>query len=73
MQKHTFPKEPHAQEKLELTCAVHVVSGQLKQPHVLVGDGIKGAAGQQNKRDTAASHLDLFLVKSRKQMKSHYH
>lgn len=33
---------------LNLTCAVHVVSGQLKQPHVLVGDGIKGAAGKQD-------------------------
>ena len=30
---------------VSLTCAVHVVSGQLKQPHMLVGDGVEGAAG----------------------------
>lgn len=28
-----------------LTCALHVVPGQLKQPHVLIGDWIKRATG----------------------------
>lgn len=36
---------------------MHVVSGQLKQPHVLVGDGIKRAAGEQDKWHTAGGHL----------------
>lgn len=38
---------------------MHVVSGQLKQPHVLVGDGIKGAAGKQDEWNTAGGHLGL--------------
>lgn len=44
---------------MDLTCAVHVVSGQLEQPHVLVGDGIKGATGQQDEWNTAGGHLGL--------------
>lgn len=36
-------RKQSAQDVERLTCAVHVVSGQLEQPHVLVGDGIKGA------------------------------
>lgn len=35
---------------------MHVVSGQLKQPHVLVGDGVKGAACQQEEWNTAGGH-----------------
>lgn len=35
---------------------MHVVSGQLKQPHVLVGDGIKGAACQQEEWNPTGGH-----------------
>ena len=51
-----------------LTCAVHVVSGQLEQPHVLVGDGIKGAAGKQNKRNAAGDHAGLLLLHHRQRI-----
>lgn len=44
-----------------LTCAVHVVSGQFKQPHVLVGDGIKRATGQQDQWHTGGGHVRLLL------------
>ena len=33
-----------------------MIPGQLKQPHVLVGDGVEGPAGQEHKRD-AGSHV----------------
>lgn len=36
-----------------LTCLVQVVSGQLKQTHVHVGGGVKGATGQEDDRDPA--------------------
>lgn len=38
---------------------MHVVSGQLKQPHVLVGYWIKGATGQQDQRDAVGGHHGL--------------
>lgn len=38
---------------------MHVVSGQLKQPHVLVGYWIKGATGQQDQGDAVGSHHPL--------------
>lgn len=41
---------------------MHVVSGQLKQPHVLVGDGIKGAAGKQDEWNTTGGHLGYPLT-----------
>lgn len=38
---------------------MHVVSGQLKQPHVLVGYWIKGATGQHDQGDAVGSHHAL--------------
>lgn len=38
---------------------MHVVSGQLKQPHVLVGYWIKGATGQHDQGDAVGSHHPL--------------
>lgn len=38
---------------------MHVVSGQLKEPHVLVGYGIKGATGQQDQGDALGGHHGL--------------
>lgn len=52
-----------------LTCLVQVVSGQLKQTHVHVGGGVKGATGQEDDRDPAP-HPDsktLQLLPKRKE------
>lgn len=54
-----YTRKQSAQPVGGLTCAVHVVSGQLEQPHVLVGDGIKGATREQHKRNTAGGHDGL--------------
>lgn len=54
-----------------LTCLVQVVSGQLKQTHVHVGGGVKGATGQKDDRDPAP-HPDsktLHLLPKEKELK----
>lgn len=54
-----------------LTCLVQVVSGQLKQTHVHVGGGVKGATGQEDDRDPAP-HPDsktLHLLPEEKKLK----
>lgn len=54
-----------------LTCLVQVVSGQLKQTHVHVGGGVKGATGQEDDRDPAP-HSDskiLLLLPEEKKLK----
>lgn len=38
---------------------MQVVSGQFKQPHVLVGYWIKRATGQQDQRDAVGGHHGL--------------
>lgn len=41
-------------EQVALTRLVHLVPGQLKQPHVLMGNRIEGATGQQKQRNTTS-------------------
>lgn len=45
-------------EQVALTRLVHLVPGQLKQAHVLMGNGVEGATGQQKQRNTT-SHFKV--------------
>lgn len=48
---------------------MHVVPGQLKQPHVLVGDGIERAAGQQDQGDTRGHSVPHSMAPAKKNNK----